>query len=454
MSSTLQRIESIGQAVAKDYSPVRLVPRGTPRFHDQNLRGTVRFARRQGNFLPVLSPQNSSRLAAAVVPPTDQIQLSRVTDGFVQLGAVLSLGPGRELVRIQDIDPQTGRVTLDADALGSHAADSTVYLYGVPIASIGAHPAGSTTIQIRSAYPVVTGDRIAIDTTAGLLSSTVSTPVDSVLYLGTTIDNLTNYQIELADPTSRALANEEELLLRAQPAYRSLASRIDATGPFCLDYLSGPFLDQTTVTEYLSIQLFTALGDPLTGFTIPALQAKNTAVSAMPIRAESMLFWDVVAGQVQFRDGRFTAVTDRSGHLTVSTELVPPFQPGVEWEVPVLADDTCLMRVRFVPNDFRDFSLGSGLLQRARVGTVPTDQQASRIEIAIRSERAGATIRFNDWLTLMSSASTLQYRLTSDAFGDQVWQAGSLMLKPYWFTLDDIRARYDFNAYNQGVVSL
>lgn len=456
MSSTnvLQRIETLGQAIAKDYSNVRLVPRGTPRFFDQNLRGTIRFATRRGNFLPVIQPQNSSTLAADVTPPTDRLVLASVTPGFEIANAVISLGPGRELTQISDIDPDTGEVTTAADMLGTHTTGEGVNLYGLPIEVIGAQAAADTVIQVRSDFRIVIGDRVAIATTQGLLSSTVPTEVTGVLFLGTALDGRRNYELTLAEGIARSLANEEDILLRAQPGYESRDERIDIRGPFVLDYVSGPFFEETVIEEYLNVQLLNSLGDPLTGFSNHQSVGKNSAVTALPIPNESMLFWTVLAGSVQLRDGRFTAVSDSDGRFALSYELVPSFPPGTEWEIPVLANDSAVLRVAFFPNDYRDFSLGANLLQRVVVGTTTSEQAATRIEIAIRTEQAGSEVAFNDWLTVTSAAARLSYQVTSTAFGDNVWQAGSLMLKPYFFTLDDIRARYDFNAYNQGVVHL
>lgn len=456
MSSTnvLQRIETLGQAIAKDYSNVRLVPRGTPRFFDQNLRGTIRFATRRGNFLPTIQPQNSSTLAADVTPPTDRLTLASVTPGFEITNAVISLGPGRELAQIADIDADTGEVTTAADMLGTHTTGEGVNLYGLPIEVAGAQPAGDTSIQVRSEFRIVIGDRIAIATTQELLSSTVPTEVTGVLFLGTALDGRRNYELTLAEGIARSLANEEDILLRAQPGYESRDERIDIRGPFVLDYVSGPFFEDTVIEEFLNVQLLNALGDPLPGFSTHQSLGKNSAVTAVSIPNESMLFWTVVAGSIQLRDGRFTAVTDTDGRFALSYELVPSFPSGTEWEIPVLSNDAAVLRVAFFPNDYRDFSLGANLLQRVVVGTTSSEQPATRIEVAIRTERAGSEVAFNDWLTVTSAAARLSYQVTSTAFGDNVWQAGSLMLKPYFYTLDDIRARYDFNAYNQGVVHL
>ena len=450
--SLLRSIEDLGQAVAKDYANIRLVPRGTPVFFDQNLRGTIRFATRRGNFLPVIAPQNSSELAAGISPPTDRLTLSRVTAGFTVEGAVISLGPGRELARIADIDETTGAVVTSDDMVGTHTEGEGVDLYGVPIEIIGPQAANDTVIQIRSSFIVMIGDQVAIDTTKGLLSSTVSTTITGVLFLGTTLDGRNNYELTLEEGIARELENEEDILLRAQPGYESRAERIDVRGPFVLDYISGPFFEQTVVDEWLNVQLQNSLGDPLGGFATPISVGKNSPVVNMSIPNEALLFWTVLAGQVQFRNSRFTAVTNDDGRFAITQELVPAFPANVEWEIPILANDAALIRVAFLPNDYRTFSVGASTPTRITVGMGPTEQPSTRIEIAVQTQNPGAEVVFNDWVTTTSAAAQLFYQVTSTAFGNNEWQAGSLMLKPYFFTLDDIRARYDFNAYNQGVV--
>ncbi len=452
--NVLRRIEDFANDIAKDYANIHLVPRGTPTFLDQNLRGTIRFARRQGNFLPVISAENSTKLAANITPPTRTLTLDRVPSAFTRLGAVLDIGPQRELLRVADIDPSLGQVTADQDLRGTHVTGTQVDLFGVPIEIIGNPAAGSTVIQIRADDIVVAGDQIAIDTTTGLLSSTVSTGIIDAQFLGLTIENRRNYQVTLASGISRALINEENILLRGQPAYQSTATRARVVGPFVLDFISGSFFDEPKVDEFLNVRVLNSLGDPLPGFTDFVPVSKNTPIVDATIPSESMLFWNALIGSPQFRDGRFLAITDDQHRFTISQELVPSFPVGHEWEIPVRAEDTALFRVKFAPNDYRTFSLIAGVPQRVRVGIGPNELPSNRVEVVIQAQRPGTAVEINDWLPTTSAASSLEYQMTSTAFGSNVWQAGSLLLKPYFFTLDDIRARYDSTAYDQGVVHL
>jgi len=450
----LRRIEDFANDLAKDYANIHLVPRGTPVFADQNLRGTVRFGRRAGNFLPVLAADNSTELATDVVPPADALSLTRIPAAFTRLGAVLDIGPGRELVRVADIDDTTGIVQAESPLRGTNPAGTQVDLYGVPIEVIGNHALRDQVIQIRSSDIVVAGDEIALETTPGVLSSTVATRITNAQYLGTGLDGRFNYEVTLATGISRTLLNEDEILLRGQAAYESANARVRATGPFVVDFVSGSFFDTPTVTEYLSIRALNSLGDPLVGFTDFLPVGKNFPIVTASIRSDSMLFWRRIIGTQQYRDGRFVAITNTDNKFAISEELVPAFGPGHEWEIPVRANGTVLVGVRFVPNAIRRYSLVSGVTQRIRVGIGASEQPSNRVEVVVTSQRPNVQVEFNDWLPTESAVQTIQYQMTSTAYGSNVWQASSLVLKPYFFTLDDIRAQYDSTSYDQGAVYL
>ncbi len=451
--NVLRRIEDIANSISKDYSNIHVIPRGAVTHIDQNLRGRTRFARRSGNFLPVLQANNQAALAADVTPPTDQIQVAPVLPGMLYPNAVISIGPGVELARIFDIDDVTGKIVTDQELNGTHVEGAGVNLYGIPIEVIGNPTKGSTTVQVRSEENIFIGDQIGIEATAGLLNSIALIRVTGATFLGTGIDGRFQYELDLAEGTNRSISNEEEILLSAQPGYQSLSnSATRVNGPFVIDFISGPFFEKTIIDEYLSIQLFNSVGDPVSGFETPVSSPKNTPVINLPINAESMLFWPVTQGKAGFSEGKFVATTDDNGRFVIHQEMVPAFPPGVEWQIPVTAFGTVLMTVRFYPNPARTFSLSAGNLQRVLVGMLPGDEPATRVEIALRSEQPNRSVEFSKWATNAPAVSSIQYNMTSTAFGASEWQGGSLLLKEYFFTLEDVSARYDFSAYDNGVL--
>lgn len=451
----LRRIETLANDVAKDYSNVRLLARGTPTFLDPNLRGSLRFARSAGNFLPVLAPNNSTSLGADTSASTADTQLVAITplpEAFTTLGAVLTIGPGRELVQIADIDTTTGAITTVDPIIGTHTAGTQVDLFGVPVEVIGPWAKNATTIQVRSEVIVIAGDQIAIATTPTLINSTVSTLITSVTFLGTALDGRNNYELTLDQPITRSLVNEEDILLRGQAGYESQELRLSTVrGPFLVDYVSGPFFGDTIIDEYLNVRLKTALGDPVPGFADFVPVTKNAPIVNVRVPAESILFWQPIKGSVQLRGTTVTAITDAQGEFAVFSELVPAWPPGNEWVFPILSNTAALLRVRFTPNEFRDASLFAGVPARVTVGIGSGEQPGTRVEIVIKGA-PGAQVEIGDWLPSTSAVATLAYQVTSTAYGPNTWQASSLTLKPYFFTLADISARYDAHAYDQGVV--
>jgi len=455
--NVLRRIEDLANANAKDYNLIHLMPRGASEYLDKNLRGDIRFARRKGNFLPIIEAQNKAELIDDSLANKSLLVVDQALPGFSIENAMVSIGPGLELAKIFDFDPVSGAITTVDPLVAPHSAGAGIALYGVPIEIIGNWDENDTVVQIRSSYPVVSGDQIAMATAPALINSTVSTLISGVTFLGTALDGRTNYQLTLDKGISRAVINEENIFLRCQPGYESQTislaigrpSRLN--GPFVVDAISGSFFEDTEIDEYLNLQLFGSTGNPLPGYEDPVSVGKNFAVTHVSINNESMLFWDVIYGEVQFRGNKFVAITDANGRFVLSTELVPEFPPGVSWNIPVQTNGAATLRFKFEPNGYQTYYLVENILARISTGIASTHQPGTRIEIVVRSQQPGVEVEFGNW-AIASGIASLRYQITSTAVGNNVWESSSLIIKPYFFTLDDISARFDFSSYNRGVV--
>ncbi len=214
--------------------------------------------------------------------------------------------------------------------------------------------------------------------------------------------------------------------------------------------MSGAFFGETAIDDYLNVKLLTALGDPVPGFTDFVPVGKNFPVVRARIPADAMVLWNPIIGQMRLRDTKFLALL-QGGEFACTTELVPPFPPDSEWVVPVFASASALMRVRFYPNDWKDYTLVGGAVDRLQIGVTAGELASNRLEIAISSPVDDATIEFSDWLPTTAAAS-LVYQITSTAYGSDQWQSSSILFKPYFLRANDLSGRYDFSAYDQGVV--
>ena len=105
--NVLRRIEDTANAIAKDYTNLHLMPRGTAAFLDQGLRGTLRFGKRRGNFLPTIAAENNAELVADISPPADTLYLSRVVSGMEVLEAIADVETGYS----EDLDAEDVPIT-------------------------------------------------------------------------------------------------------------------------------------------------------------------------------------------------------------------------------------------------------------------------------------------------------------------------------------------------------
>lgn len=451
----IRRIEDRVQNHAPQWSNIHVIPRGLPVFADQNLRGTIRFSKRQGNFLPILAADNVVELAADADRGAQDLLVTRLVSS-IQPGNIISIG-NVEKQLVADVNTDEGRIILQEPLITSHSAGSEVLAFATPVEVIGPVGKGATTLQIRSSFKVFNGDNLVIRTEETLLRSAVEFKIAQVRFLGTS-ELLYNHELTLEVGIPRALAAEEEIFFKEQAGYESpdilTPGGVEEFGPFLLDYISGPLIAGVDVEETLSIQLFDGIGDPLPGFIDPVTVGKNYPITQVPVNNESMLMWDLIKGSLQFDDqNKVILICDENGEFALSKHIVPFFPPGSEWEMPVRANSNALFRVKVDPQGYRDFSLIAGQNQRPLIGVGAAEAPGTRIEIVIKSVPF-AQVEVNNWQPPGSVATSIRYNITSDAQGDFRWEASGILFKPYFLNLDPIEARYDFSDYDAGLIYL
>jgi len=145
--------------------------------------------------------------------------------------------------------------------------------------------------------------------------------------------------VTLDRATHRALVDGETLQLLAYPAYISpilpvpqpLAASLPVVGPYLIDWLSAPFLNNMEVDEYQTIQQFNAVRLPIGS---PIEIQKNHQILHVPVRCDQLLFWDKIYGTMQYDDDqkRLVATTDDRGYWNIQYVCVPeidvPFTPA------------------------------------------------------------------------------------------------------------------------------
>jgi hypothetical protein len=380
----------------------------------------------------------------------------------LEIGAVLSLGPDEEFALVKDFGDDF--ITLEDPILGNFTAESTVNLFATPIEPALDAPAGSTSIVIRSRYHVLAGDNLSVETTPGLLTSLLDVKVVKARFLDAISDGSTEFtllfEILLEQPITVDLEDGgTNLFIKAQPSYLSnqvfiplVPGNPDDIGPFLLDYVSGVLFDRDNVDEQLSITVFDKLGAPIIHDGLAPLPInKQFQITEMPVMADVICLWHVADGSITFSKRGTTqeinavSLCNDLGQFQVTQETIPAMPPGTEWNIPVVANQPCTLKVRFYPNEWREFELPPVTPQQVLIGTTTDDLPTERIEIVVIGT-PDTTVEFGNWVPTENQAFSLIYGITADVFGDAQWQGTNMFQKPVFLNFAmGLKGRFNSN---------
>ncbi len=457
----LTRYNQLVSGISPHYSNVIVQPRGFPIFSDPLLKGQVRFARKTGADFAIINPDNEIRLKEAAPRNTKTLILERPSR-WLEIGAVLSLGPDEEFALVKDFGDDF--ITLHDPILGDFTKENTVNLFATPIEPALDAPAGSTSIIIRSRYHVLAGDKLSVETTPGLLTSLLDVKVVRARFLDAISDGSTEftmiYEILLEQPLTVNLEESgTNLFIKAQPSYLSnqvfiplVPGNPDDIGPFLLDYVSGVLFDRDNVDEQLSIIVFDKLGAPILHDGLAPLPInKQFQITEMPVMADVICLWQVADGSITFSKRGTTqeinavSLCNDLGQFQVTQETIPAMPPGTEWNIPVTANLPCTLKVRFYPSEWREFELPPVTPQQVLIGTTSDDMPTERIEIVVIGT-PDTTVEFGNWVPTENQAFSLIYGITADVFGDAQWQGTNMFQKPMFLNFAmGLKGRFDSN---------
>lgn len=319
-------------------------PRGLAYPLEEFTTGKIRFGRKIGFPFPIIAPDNRFQLDEDAIFGVSQIEIDRIPD-WIDFNSFISIGE-RELHRVIDVVDTT--LVLSTPLLADHLEGQFIYHYSNPIEVEGAFLAGQDTIVVDSQWLLVRGDVIAISPKADqIIEGFIDVEVQSFreyvvedLVFVSLIDGIYQYQLVLDKTIHRDLADEEEIQLRAYPAYQSKILGIPTStnpqrrisGPFLIDWMSGPFVDNLRVEEIQTIQRYTKARTPI---GVPIVIEKNHQILQSPIRADQFLFWDKVEGDINYNDflGNFICKLNEDGdwwlkYTAVPNIEVPSTNPG------------------------------------------------------------------------------------------------------------------------------
>lgn len=443
---------------------------------DKFMVGEARFVRRLGSIFPIMTPNNSMRLAKSVQQNDSTIYVTRLLPELAP-GMLVSFN-GKEIQRVSDTQydlvNMESKVILARGILGTrYSAESTVvYAHAFPVSIINVVSIGAATVVVGTTSLLVHGD-VLVD----LADSDV--PGSGVEYevLGLTIltdDPLTHYRtysLTLDRAVAYARSVTDTYYIRAYPAYRSIKiplptqpteALLDNVGPFLWDVAEGRLHDginhpkvtlavETTSSAYLPLDTM-------------AVTSKNTPYLRTPIRSDAFIFWTFEMGGVEVDSNRAVVVCDSNGDALLLKELSPEwYSPGFQWIAGFEADfDTELViRWRVVTpltaaqvvalpagweyeesHQVLILNIGTlvgGVSEFKVITTPPAPHVVTRVEVGFYCATAAARIKLREWSQQGSRASWVEYTLVAQANGDYTWASSGLLIKPVMLSLDDLR---------------
>lgn len=447
------RISRIEQVINSPLSSghMKILPRGLPRFVDPLLRGTPRFAKRTGNTISILNPDNTFNFETPPRQRDPRIVMQRPSVWFTE-GAIVSVGPGKELHEIDDVSDNI--LFLKENIVRTYTDQDKLLLHSFPMLIAIDAPPGATEVVVKSHYDLANGDVFAYLQTEGLLQSLDEIRITKVVSLGTTTNLFFTklFSIELESPIQggRTLISNETVYQRAFPGYFSAEVRVpnslfssDPIGPFLIDHLSGRLIEGRTFRETLSVRTRnrtgnTVFGTPNSFETVP----KNFVVADRPLSSHFPMFWELAEGTMRLTPDRLIMRVNSLFQFVVGTKCIPPLPTGNTWRFTLKSNEDCSVRVFFRPNDFQEFLLTSNVSTSVTVN-VPAGDDITDIEINVLGSSEITQVEMTDWSVVGSTVETIEYNIVSEAIGQSTYQSTGLILKSYFLGSEFLRTEWD-----------
>jgi hypothetical protein len=453
----LKKIENIINDTVTSFGHVKVFPRGLPSFIDSLLRGSIRFAKRTGNSVSLINPDNTFDFAQPPTLRTSQFELANPTP-WISQDCLLSLGPGKELLEVDDVIDTT--IILKTNMSRNYSLQDKILLHSFPLeVSVTVNP-GDTFAVVKSHYQLGNGDVFCYLQTDNLLLSLKEIKIEKAVFLGTSTDPFYTqlYRIELAQPMTRKIEAGAKVYFRAYPGYFSNQINVpnaiftaSPMGPFLIDSLSGMLTEGKNFKETLSIKAFNRPGIPIVGnnFSYVTID-KNFPVIDRPLAAHYPMFWQLAEGSMRLTPNRLIMKVDSQRRFSAGIKCVPNLPAkNTQWRVSLTSNDDCTIRFIFYPHPPQEFTLVSGGTSNILV-TIPNGEPVTDIEINLTSNATIAQVSMADWSPSRDTVESIQYALIIEATGQATYQSSGLILKPFFLGSEFLTTNWDTGSMFDG----
>jgi len=486
----INQIEELVAGTLNDYSNLKLMVRGRPRYLDPQLNGgEVRFANKRGFAFTALTPDNRYPLAESAFVASNLITLQSRPNWY-QIECLIRVGPDEqtgELHIIQDLVDATTIKTREPLVQNYVVSDTSEIINGVALVGIPgsffamtAAPYDKKILLIETWYKIVPGDSLLLSPTPEVLDSLAQYPMTRCHLIGTRVGSgiepavVYRYEVEIKTDSNLIPFPPKtglRLYLSAKPMYQRGDFgvgdlKIDGNvGPCLLDAFYGGLLINQQTNTVLGIKTWDGFGHQLNASltnnqewqSIPS----NYILLERPIRSDSFIFWQRIQGFFQLlKGGFFQAQLNSSGEFVMSSDLLVPKwgsdrQHG--WVIPIISQAALRISVQFEPQERQYFDVPASTLFfiRPKLFVDPNKRPIDRIVIGMKGS-PDSRVEMRTWEYDGSAVLSLSYYLlgAGATFGDDRWLAGGFCVKPLFYNLDVLKAKYSDGSskYNAGYV--
>jgi hypothetical protein len=480
-------IENTAASGLPQYNNLKVIVRGRPRFIDPQLDGgTLRFAIKRGFNFSAIIPDNQAEITEDAYKDSYRITMGS-RPSWMGISTLIRLGSSESIGEFHIVND-----TIDVNAIDVSTPLATTYSASpdqatIPVVSLIGTPCNvyvpvtdPRIMTIDSWYTIVPSDALLISATPDVLESLQEYSIKRAKLFSTRAGNtgigepalIYQYHIELNTKTGLLPfipAVGSKFYLKACPLFfRGIWGVGDQAipaevGPCVLDAFYGGLLNTNVINTKLGIQTWDSFGQQanlaLTGDQQWQEVPSNYLVLERPITSDSLLFWQRITGNFQYQKrGFFQAELSSEGRFSFSTGLLVPKWPTDHeygWVIPLFSRSPVRAVVQFEPQAEQIFEIPSNTLTfiRPHVLVDPNGTPIDRLIISFKgSPNSRVEIRDLEYDgTLVTSLS--YYILGSgEAYGQKRWLAGGFSVKPLFYSLAVLQARYSdgVSRYNAG----
>jgi len=457
----LETLNDLYHRILPSYAQGNIVPRGLLFPLDPILSGYARFLKKVGGIYPVLIPAISTTTRTQSFAGNQELRLKRHING-IEVGSLLQLA-NDEVVKVTTYrkEDEDNLPLVEVDEINlDYGSGTSVDLYAFPIEVLNPPDAvleyddsygGWGHLPIKSRFRITLGDELLLHLDDAVHYALPAYRIIALNNESQDDDGLWHYEIFLSTDPEHTFVDEEQLHMRAWPAYISERLTLPqgalhgSLGPFLLDWASGMFLDGWGHSENVHVSTYNMLD---TVIDDKVQITKNHPILDLSVKESAPLFWDRIEGTLGYEPGYVICTADENGRFCVRTELQPSWQ-DTEWALSLrVVDSPVNFTVHATPQNpvVKAAAVGSHMMPITILS-----EPVTALTFAFYGE-PGARVKLGPWTNIGKTVGQFEYTMVIQPELVNAWRGTGMIAKKLFHDIDDIRFMLDQSKLDNGTI--